>query len=97
MNNQPEALRLADELEWGWNPDSLYCKVATELRRLHEKNTVLHERHHDDNVEYTRVLSQRDALLAILRELADCPSLTNGVDWWIRARRAIKSMEGEKE
>lgn len=42
MTNQPEALRLADELEeLGYN--ALRSQVAAELRRLHEVNQELVE------------------------------------------------------
>ena len=43
MNEQPEALRLADVLESRCVPAPLCEKAAAELRRLHEKNTRLTE------------------------------------------------------
>ena len=41
VNEQPEALRLAELFEFESDPDSLYRKAADELRRLHEANTEL--------------------------------------------------------
>ena len=41
MTTQPEALRLADELEKCWADPGLQLKAAAELRRLHESNTEL--------------------------------------------------------
>ena len=73
MTTQPEALRLADAIDpfvRPYAPDHLTSKVAAaELRRLSAENKLLHERHHDDNVEYTRVLAQRDALLEALKAM----------------------------
>jgi hypothetical protein len=68
--DKPEALFLADELEAPLGTvigAELYRRAAAELRRLSAENKLLHERHHDDNVEYTRVLAQRDALLEMLK------------------------------
>ena len=91
MSDQPEALRLAQALD----RQCLHAcaNAAAELRRLHEQN----ERLRIVAEMSTLLLDQRDALLVLLRELAECPSLTNGVDWWIRVRRAVKAIEGEKE
>lgn len=91
MSAQPEALRLADALRDGMPYDE--AEIENALRRLHEQN----ERLRIVAEMSTLLLDQRDALLVLLRELAECPSLTNGVDWWIRVRRAIKAMEVEKE
>ena len=66
MSTQPEALELADALEDAGKPAFLAESAAAELRRLHAENRLLHERHHGDNIEYTRVLAQRDALLRAL-------------------------------
>ena len=41
MTTQPEALRLADELEKCWADPGLQLRAAAELRRLHESNTDL--------------------------------------------------------
>ena len=42
MNTQPEALRLADDLQHPAGSSSLYRnKAAAELRRLHEVNQML--------------------------------------------------------
>ena len=44
MNTQPEALRLADDLQHPAGSSSLYRnKAAAELRRLHEVNQMLVE------------------------------------------------------
>ena len=75
MSTQPEALRLAEFYEGlaetpPKSPDNSNIRAAAaELRRLSAENKLLHERHHDDNVEYTRVLAQRDALLAVVNKL----------------------------
>ena len=41
MNKQPEALRLAEQLETEWGDDCELDKAAAELRRLHEVNQKL--------------------------------------------------------
>jgi len=64
---KPEALRLADALDAYWagaNGHDRERQAAAELRRLHDENKILHQWHHDANLAYTRVLVQRDALLA---------------------------------
>ena len=38
MNTQPEALRLAEQLETEWGDDCELEAAAAELRRLHEEN-----------------------------------------------------------
>ena len=100
MTTQPEALRLADELDAA--PYSSQCTndAAAELRRLHEENRLLHERHHDDNVEYTRVLAQRDALLEAAQDIVDFiggPVEAKRPDVFFlrinKARAAIKAVE----
>ena len=100
MSTQPEALRLADALIHRHGAESFEGDAAAELRRLHAENRLLHERHHDDNVEYTRVLAQRDALLGLLKEarkIAPASSSRNlAKDWDQRTTAAIKSVEGEK-
>lgn len=61
MTKQPEALRLADDLdrncEMGWPDYDTQMGAATELRRLHEVNQELLEalqriKHHFDTDEY---------------------------------------------
>jgi len=70
-DKQPESLRLADELEfWEFSSTRLCGRAAAELRRLHQENALLHERHSFDNREYMRVLAQRDELLSALRPFA---------------------------
>lgn len=66
---QTEALRLAELLD-----DSyliVHHEAADVLRHLAEENKMLHQRHHDDNAEYTRVLAQRDALVEAMKFYAD--------------------------
>lgn len=43
MSKQPEALRLADEIEQCYSDDDYWIQVAAELRRLHEVNAELAE------------------------------------------------------
>ena len=44
MNKQPEALRLADAIDFGKNRSVIDCiDAASELRQLHEVNTELLE------------------------------------------------------
>ena len=62
---QPEALRLADDLA-KYLGGNTATQAAAELRRQHEEIKLLRERHRGDNVEYTRMLTQRDELLAAL-------------------------------
>ena len=63
-----EALRLAEYMDHALNdPNDVADAVSAELRRLDAENAMLHQRHHDDNVEYMRVLAQRDQLLAALK------------------------------
>ena len=64
MTQQPESV------DWfaACREASAYAfTLKAELRSVEEKNRLLHQRHHDDNVEYMRVLTQRDALLEALK------------------------------
>ena len=83
--DKPEALRMEDVRR-------IMDNANAELRRLHEENKLLHERHHDDNVEYTRVLAQRDALLEALQDLCDTLGECGMTE---RARGTIEAVEGE--
>ena len=74
MSAQPEALRLADELDdlnAGRNYDTPLTEAAAELRRLHAENEALQAQKAVDFVEHQRELSraldQRDELLAAQR------------------------------
>ena len=102
MKTQPEALRLAEFYEGlaetppKSHDNSNIRAAAAELRRLSAENKLLHERHHDDNVEYTRVLAQRDALLAVVNKLE------YSSDGYIKrypeeseVSAAVKTVEGE--
>ena len=90
MSDQHKALRLADALDDEFTQGRISNhngrKAAAELRRLHTENELLHQRHHDDNVEYTRVLAQRDALLEALRSIA----ATDPVDAALDPQRAVR-------
>lgn len=61
---------LADWLEDQYDPTYSQAQAAVELRRLVTENLLLRQRHLDDNVEYTRVLAQREALLEALERIA---------------------------
>ena len=102
MSAQPEALRLADGLRDGMPYDE--AEIEHALRRLHEETILLHERHRDDNVEYTRVLSQRDALLEAAQDIVDFvdgPVEAKRPDVFFlrisKVRAAIAAVEGEEE
>ena len=99
MTKQSEALRLADALAAPWLSQREVLEGAAELRRLHAENAMLHQRHHDDNVEYMRVLAQRDQLLRALHAMLRHLGMEE--DKWNKptfdqARAAIKAVEGEK-
>lgn len=47
--SQPKALYLADVLKSDPRSKSHHDEAAAELRRLHDENKLLHERHHFDN------------------------------------------------
>lgn len=93
---QPTSLFLADILEDAGKPADIAEKCAAELRRLHAENQRLHQRHHDDNVEYMRVLAQRDQLLKALNAMLTHMGMDE--DEWNKptfdqARAAIKAAE----
>ena len=72
MTTQPEALRLADAMESGDYPDDY--AVAAELRRLHGLDFALRDCELALNkmaTKYMDASDQRDALLAVLKELQD--------------------------
>ena len=98
---RPKAQRLADKLESHGTQygETVYHQAAIELRHVHAENKRLHQRHHDDNVEYTRVLAQRDALLEALRYWLPDETMTPAGHEakWSEAVAAIKAVEGEKE
>lgn len=71
--------------------------VPEVLERLNDElcdeNAMLHQRHHDDNVEYTRVLAQRDQLLALLGNIRGWDILdatADGMYWKREIDAAIK-------
>lgn len=113
MDTQPKALvlaeyceDLADEIDHTHLTHDLRA-AADELRRLHDENRLLHERHHGSNVEYTRVLAQRNALLEALRALVQNEGLepysyldkgigtaTAAGQRWLVARAVIAAAKG---
>ena len=91
MADQPEALQLAEELEWEthWKPH------AAELRRLHGLDFALRDCElalQKMATKYMDAVDQRDALLEALKELDEKPEHTSS---WLRARAAIAKAEGE--
>ena len=96
---QPTSLFLADILEDAGKPADIAEKCATELRRLVTENLLLRQRHCDDNVEYTRVLAQRDALLSLLGSIRGWDVLdatADGAYWKREIDSAIKAVEEGK-
>lgn len=98
MSEQPEALRLADELE-KWTMDD-FDAAAAELRRLHAEN----ERIGPLAERVLELKAQRDALLEALQDIVDFvdgPVEAKRPDVFAlrisKARAAIKTVEGEKE
>lgn len=92
MTTQPEALRLADELE-EYVDGAVAMTAAAELRRLHAENETLRaaneafgKRQEWWNERMVILEQQRDALLAMLRE-----SLRNA-EWW---DKHIHPVDGE--
>jgi hypothetical protein len=99
MSEQPEALRLADEME----ADGICMRAAAELRRLSAENEALREaneafgKRQEWWTERMFVLEQqRDALLEALKKIASC-GLPDEAAIVEDARAAIKAVEGEKE
>ena len=74
MSTQPEALRLADEIEGDYDPDWLYeigvDEIAAELRRLHAECNDLARQLNESNERNGRLIAQRDALLEALKDAA---------------------------
>ena len=68
MTDQPEALRLANEL--GWVPDALADEAAAELRRLHHENERLHqinESHEMNEIQIADLKAVNQELLEALK------------------------------
>ena len=111
MTTQPEALRLADELdgvvEDGADPDLIY-EAAAELRRLHGLDFALRNCEQalkNMATKYMDTVDQRDALLEALRKIGrytgEGPTYTTPwqdvvADLGQTARAAISAVEGEK-
>lgn len=66
---QPTALYLADVIANDPCSKAHHDAAAAELRRQHEEIKLLRERHRGDNVEYTRMLTQRDELFSALQAM----------------------------
>jgi hypothetical protein len=79
MNTQqPEALRLADALDC--HDHIGMSKAAAELRRLHEENKLLHERHSFNNKEFVRLHSVNADLLEALKWMVANDDTNEGDD-----------------
>ena len=68
MNTEPKALRLSDLIDHGSTSTQIERETAAELRRLHEENKLLHERHSFNNKEFVRLHSVNAVLLKALEE-----------------------------
>ena len=86
MKTQPEALRLADELD-AYHTRSCHKEAAAELRRLHAENERLKtvpmkyqrmEFNAQLQAENERLIAQRDALLEALKEADDLLRIARG-------------------
>lgn len=102
MSEQPEALRMADQLDRGWAYNVECFEIAAELRRLAAieaqrdallealnqclKGTLIGGHTHNDNG--LEVLAQRCGAPHIANELRRLANI---------ARAVIKAVEGEKE
>lgn len=77
MSNQPEALRLADQLE---DTESarlhLLPYAAAEIRRLHAENDQLREMYFNSQFEVGEVRSENEALREALKNM-----LKDGTDY----------------
>ena len=106
---QPEALRLAYELEAGnCSLRTVMHPAAAELRRLHAENALLHytltayvgasEALAVEQKENERLESQRDELLDALQSLiSDNHPEYIPSKLWKKARAAIAKAEGENQ
>ena len=65
MTNQPEALRLADDIDLGNYTHKDVTKAAAELRRLHEVNQVLKQ--------YNNILRQKMMPIKINQPIFELP------------------------
>ena len=93
---QPEALRLADELERDkWHVPAVVMQVAAdELRRLHEAHDWQYKMAGERLRRIENLEAQRDALLEALKfVIRGVPDTWEGVQ---KARAAIKAMEEGK-
>jgi hypothetical protein len=85
MSKKPEALRLAKELvsvHQGHADEgpSTFSEAAAELRRLHEENKLLHERHSFNNKEFVRLHSVNADLLEALKWMVANDDTNEGDD-----------------
>jgi ABC-type phosphate transport system auxiliary subunit len=103
MSDQPEALRLADELERPVGTQSTYSAMqqsANELRRLHVANVELTECLEKKSIAIQRIWKERDELraeVARLREaLEDLVTLCN-TDFVLAADPVVIAAEAALE
>ena len=94
MSAQPEALRLADNIEAGYYG---HCpQAAAELRRLHIENEAFGLHLSERMKDLARVEAQRDALLELVVEM----DRHEGAEGWsedlrVKIDATIKAVEGE--
>ena len=97
MTTQPEALRLADEIEGDYEPDLLYeigaDEIAAELRlrRLAAENDALGLHLSERMKDLARIEAQRDALLEALKAVVAFTGAHGGP--YVQARAAIAKAE----
>jgi hypothetical protein len=69
VNTQPEALRLAAELEDAGKPTFITDAAAAELRRLHQENVELREAGEMKNIKTWRGLTDKEVKPPIKRAM----------------------------
>ena len=101
MSEKPEALRLADALDYGVYDAQMarvMDKAAAELRRLHEAHDWQYRMAGERLRRVEKLEAQRDALLAVLKDIAGTDPVDAALDPQraVRiARAAIQAVEGE--
>jgi hypothetical protein len=91
MDQQPEALRLADELETAWKDMEGCAEFAAELRRLHQSEREGWRYANELEQERKRLHSVNAQLLEALEEIVRDYSyhFRQGNPWGDKARAAI--------
>lgn len=93
-DKQPEALRLAKELDcFRINDETLLATVA-ELRRLHEENQQLLHQLHDYRNSFIKQRNENDELVEALKQIHDLPE-DSRIHYKV-ARKAIDKATGEQ-